>query len=161
MDARVSVWGAAWAPRRSTARLIELHRHAGVAKLADAPGLGPGPERGGGSSPLARTEAALPAAGPGSGGHCLGRGPARRETTGRSPCRLGVGVHHHAAVVEMVARPGCRVLSGSAMIRTAEKPAARHIAASPVGVGAHQLLGSTLGSGPRGTSTDAHPSTPG
>jgi hypothetical protein len=26
-----------------------------VAKLADAPGLGPGPERGGGSSPLART----------------------------------------------------------------------------------------------------------
>ena len=29
--------------------------HAGVAELADAPGLGPGPERGGGSSPLART----------------------------------------------------------------------------------------------------------
>ena len=28
---------------------------AGVAELADAPGLGPGPERGGGSSPLART----------------------------------------------------------------------------------------------------------
>jgi hypothetical protein len=31
---------------------------AGVAKLADAPGLGPGPERGGGSSPLARTAGA-------------------------------------------------------------------------------------------------------
>ena len=29
---------------------------AGVAKLADAPGLGPGPEKGGGSSPLARTD---------------------------------------------------------------------------------------------------------
>ncbi len=31
-------------------------RGAGVAEAADAPGLGPGPERGGGSSPLARTD---------------------------------------------------------------------------------------------------------
>ena len=30
--------------------------HAGVAELADAPGLGPGPFGGGGSSPFARTQ---------------------------------------------------------------------------------------------------------
>ena len=40
---------------------------AGVAKLVDAPGLGPGPERGGGSSPLARTS----------------HGPSPRRSTGR------------------------------------------------------------------------------
>jgi hypothetical protein len=34
---------------------LQLPSVAGVAKLAYAPGLGPGPERGGGSSPLART----------------------------------------------------------------------------------------------------------
>ncbi len=34
---------------------ILLYKYAGVAKLADAPGLGPGPSRGGGSSPFART----------------------------------------------------------------------------------------------------------
>jgi hypothetical protein len=38
---------------------LTLEGVAGVAKLADAPGLGPGPERGGGSSPLARTNAPL------------------------------------------------------------------------------------------------------
>ena len=33
--------------------------HAGVAELADAPGLGPGPFGGGGSSPFARTKQLL------------------------------------------------------------------------------------------------------
>ncbi len=39
---------------------LRLSLHAGVAKLADAPGLGPGPERDGGSSPLARTHSRSP-----------------------------------------------------------------------------------------------------
>ena len=43
-------------PRSS--REYALADYAGVAELADAPGLGPGPFGGGGSSPFARTRKA-------------------------------------------------------------------------------------------------------
>src|SRR5436309_15803785 len=46
---------AASAVRFAPVRLPIAAACAGVAKLADAPGLGPGPFGGGGSSPLART----------------------------------------------------------------------------------------------------------